>query len=85
MYVDVKYAAQVKPGDWFAGTVNPSAPTRPCQPCASAMRVRDVEVTPAPEGRGSLYRFRFDHPRLAGLPSGQYRPADLIMTIVNAA
>jgi hypothetical protein len=81
MHVNVKYAAQIKPGDWFAGTVNPHAPTRPCQPCAAAMRVRHVEVTPNPERPGNLYRFRFDLGPHCGLPSGHYRAADQVMTI----
>lgn len=82
MYIDVKHAAQVRIGDMFAGTVNHNAPTRPCQPCASAMRVVSVEEVPDPESsRGKLYRFRFDG--LAGLPSGHYRATDQILTITT--
>ena len=81
MHVNVKYAARVEVGDMFAGTVNPAAPTRPCQPCAAAMRVAAVETVPDPERPGNLYRFRFDTGPHCGLPSGHYRAADQILTI----
>ena len=31
--LDVIYAANLQPGDWWAGNFLPDAPTRPVQPC----------------------------------------------------
>jgi hypothetical protein len=43
MSVDVIYALALKPGDWYAGTVDKDAPTRQVQPFARAHRVESVE------------------------------------------
>lgn len=44
MSVDVIYASHLKPGDVYAGKINPSAPTRPVQPCAAAYCLSGVEA-----------------------------------------
>lgn len=41
--LDVIYAANLKPGDLYAGNVAPKAPTRPVQEFAAAMRITEVE------------------------------------------
>lgn len=42
--VDVVYAANMKPGDWYAGKIAPDAPYRKVQEFAAAHEV--VEVVP---------------------------------------
>jgi hypothetical protein len=52
--VDVTYAAQMKPGDLFAGLVDPDAPTTPVQPFAAAHRIAGITEDAAPDGRKVL-------------------------------
>lgn len=40
--LDVIHAANLKPGDWYAGDVIPDAPTRPVQEFAAAHRLTEV-------------------------------------------
>lgn len=78
MRVTVKYAANVKAGDLFAGTVETTAPTRPVQPCAHAVTVVAVEIlTDDNRPRWKGVRLDFEH----GLWSKVFNPADQIMTI----
>jgi hypothetical protein len=42
--VDVIYALHLKPGDWYAGTVDKQAPARAVQPFARAHRIAAVEA-----------------------------------------
>lgn len=44
MSVDVIYALHMKPGDLWAGIVDPGAPTRPVQPFAAAIPVTRVDT-----------------------------------------
>jgi hypothetical protein len=62
MRIDVKYAANVQPGDLVAGRVVPDAPTRPVRPIAHAMRVESVEaIVPDPEWPSQKsYLFHYD-------------------------
>jgi hypothetical protein len=48
--VEVAYAAQMKPGDLYAGDVDPAAPTRPVQVFAAAHRL--TGITPYADGQG---------------------------------
>jgi hypothetical protein len=82
VHIDVKYAANVKPGDLVAGDVVPTAPTRPVQPIARAMRVESVEViVPDPaQPRRKSYRFHWGR----GLSSSPYAVLDQVLTIVGA-
>lgn len=41
--IDVVYAASLKPGDLYAGNVQPDAPTRPVQEFAAAWKLASVE------------------------------------------
>jgi hypothetical protein len=52
--VDVAYAASMKPGDLYAGDVNPAAPTRPVQVFAAAHRLTEVAPYAAGGGRQML-------------------------------
>ena len=58
--LDIIYAANLKPGDLYAGQVNPDAPTMPVQPCAVAPTI--TEATPYQDGQGH---------RMMRLPAGQ--------------
>jgi hypothetical protein len=49
--IDVVYAANMKPGDLYAGDVNPDAPTRPVQTFAAAHKLASVERFRADDGR----------------------------------
>jgi len=49
--VEVVYAANVQVGDWFAGDVDPDAPTRPAQPAAAALRITSVETVDGVAGK----------------------------------
>ena len=51
MELDVIYAAALKPGDLWAGTVNPDAPTRPVGNFARAMRITDAQTVTDEDGR----------------------------------
>jgi hypothetical protein len=79
MRIDVKYAANVQPGDLVAGMVRPDAPTRPVQNMASAMRVTRVDVlTPDPESpRRKAYRWHYGQ-----LVGGAFGPIDQVLVIV---
>ena len=48
--VDVTSACHLKPGDRYAGDVNPDAPTRPVQPFAAACLLTDVEMCTDDDG-----------------------------------
>ena len=52
MELDVIYARALKPGDLWAGIVDPHAPTRPVQNFAHAMRLTDVELVTFPDAPG---------------------------------
>lgn len=79
MHIDVKYAANVQPGDLVAGHVAPNAPTRPVQPIAHAMPVESVEVIVADpaQPRRKSYRFHWGD----GLSSSPYAMTDQVLTI----
>ncbi len=49
--VEVIYAANLKPGDLYAGRVVPDAPTRPVQPMAAAMTLTRVTKVTRDDGR----------------------------------
>jgi hypothetical protein len=49
--LDVIYAANLKPGDWWAGNFVPDAPTRPVQPFAGAHLVASVRTYADDDGR----------------------------------
>jgi hypothetical protein len=82
VHIDVKYAANVKPGDLIADAVVPDAPTRPVQPIARAMRVESVEVIVADPARPRRKAYRFHWGR--GLSSSPYGMTDQVLTIVGA-
>jgi len=48
--LDVIYAANLQPGDWWAGNFLPDAPTRPVQPWARAHRVAAVRSYTGADG-----------------------------------
>ena len=49
--LDVIYARALKPGDLWAGIVDPSAPTRPVNNFAHAMRLTHTEIVKGDGGR----------------------------------
>ena len=51
MELDVIYARALKPGDLWAGTIDPSAPTRPVNNFAHAMRLTHTEIVKCDGGR----------------------------------
>jgi hypothetical protein len=51
MRVDVKYAANLKPGDMYAGDVAPDAPTRPVQEFLHAWKIASVETVESADGK----------------------------------
>jgi hypothetical protein len=53
--IEVTYAAQMKPGDLYAGKVNPAAPTTPVQTFAAAHRLTDVTPHAGADGRRMLH------------------------------
>ena len=48
--VDVIAALYLRPGDWYAGQVNPGAPTTPVQPFAAAHHLTSVTEANSPDG-----------------------------------
>jgi hypothetical protein len=51
MRVDVKYAANLKAGDIYAGDVVPDAPTRPVQEFLNAWEIVSVETVETADGK----------------------------------
>jgi len=49
--VEVVYASNVQPGDWYAGQIVHEAPTTPVQPFAAAFPVSHVELFTGEDGR----------------------------------
>jgi hypothetical protein len=73
--LDVIYAIHVNVGDLIVGEVHPDAPTRPVQPMAAGMTVRDIS-----ENRDERpYRFQFHWG--SGLSSAWYKSSDLVMVV----
>lgn len=61
--LDVVYAANMRPGDWYAGDVVPDAPTRPVQLFAYPILVARLERFTSEEGR-SMVRVITDGPAI---------------------
>jgi hypothetical protein len=41
--LEIVYAPRMRPGDWYAGRVDPAAPARPVHLCASPFRVTRIK------------------------------------------
>ena len=52
--VDVIYALHMKPGDLYAGGVEPGSPGRPVHPIAAALRIATVTPYDGEDGRKML-------------------------------
>ena len=52
--VDVIYARYLHAGDWYAGKINPDAPTTPVQPVAAAPHLTAVTDFTSDDGMFSL-------------------------------
>jgi hypothetical protein len=52
--LDVVHAANMRPGDWYAGRVEPHAPTRPVQLFAAPFQVAGLERFKTGEGRSMV-------------------------------
>jgi hypothetical protein len=80
--IAVRYPMHVKPGDLVAGVVNMHAPTRPCQPFATAMRVESVEIVTPDPARPRVKHYRFNY--VEGFTGNAYETTDQIMVITGA-
>jgi hypothetical protein len=76
MNIDVVYVRNLKPGDVYAGSVQLDAPTRPVQPIAHAMEVRNVSEVPA-----AVYTLWFSDDPHSSLHSAPRKGHDLAMVI----
>lgn len=74
--IDVVYVAHVKVGDMIAGEVNPQAPTRPVQPFAAAMTVRNISEVPS-----AVYTLWYGDDPTTALHSAPKRFNDQVMVI----
>lgn len=79
MRVDVRYALNVQAGDLIAGVVAPSAPTRPVQPFAAALRVESVRKVLNNSGRTTEVVLGYG----GAMSSAPYSVADQVLVIVE--
>ncbi len=74
--VEVVYVANLRVGDLVAGDVVPDAPTRPVQPYAAAMVLRNISEVPA-----AVYTLWWSDDPTSGMHSAPKRGTDQVLVI----